>query len=269
MSPYNLMVSPLTPNSRSYLNHFTQPDTIVSDQSNPQAWDRYTYTLNNPLKYTDPSGHDVDCGLGDTSNYCINRSRIKLMWDPKQPFYGDKKAAEEAYLHFLDDPMYFIEQYVNPQLENKEYADLTVFATYSKLGMNSADQLILNTVSENLGVDAADALQAAQMNNVFASFTGGKSLDARTVLSAAFVNAWYQSTFPSAEASLNWHYGQHGGPWSSPEAYTQAAQKFYNTNVNLAEPYILEDGEAGLRIVTKQYYGIYTTDGRIVSFTRR
>jgi hypothetical protein len=22
----------------------------------PQSWNRYTYTLNNPLKYTDPSG---------------------------------------------------------------------------------------------------------------------------------------------------------------------------------------------------------------------
>src|SRR5574338_1319626 len=37
-----------------YLNHFTQPDSIVPDPYNPQGWDRYAYVLNNPLRYTDP-----------------------------------------------------------------------------------------------------------------------------------------------------------------------------------------------------------------------
>jgi hypothetical protein len=41
----------------SYLNHFTQPDSIVPDPYNPQDWDRYSYVRNNPLRYTDPSGH--------------------------------------------------------------------------------------------------------------------------------------------------------------------------------------------------------------------
>ena len=42
-----------------YLNRFTQPDTIISDPYNSQNYDRYSYTLNNPLKYTDPSGHCI------------------------------------------------------------------------------------------------------------------------------------------------------------------------------------------------------------------
>jgi RHS repeat-associated protein len=40
-----------------YLNHFTQPDSIVPDPSNSQAWDRYAYAFNNPIRYTDPTGH--------------------------------------------------------------------------------------------------------------------------------------------------------------------------------------------------------------------
>ena len=42
-----------------YLNHFTQPDSIVPDPSNSLDWDRYSYAHNNPVRYTDPSGHMV------------------------------------------------------------------------------------------------------------------------------------------------------------------------------------------------------------------
>jgi len=40
-----------------YLNQFIQPDTVIPDLTNSQAWNRYTYVSNNPVKYIDPSGH--------------------------------------------------------------------------------------------------------------------------------------------------------------------------------------------------------------------
>jgi RHS repeat-associated protein len=46
--------------SRHYdpaLGRFIQPDTIIPDSSNSQGWDRYSYTFNNPVRYTDPDGH--------------------------------------------------------------------------------------------------------------------------------------------------------------------------------------------------------------------
>ena len=39
------------------------PDTIVPDPKNPQSLNRYSYVLNNPLNYTDPTGHS-ECGVG-------------------------------------------------------------------------------------------------------------------------------------------------------------------------------------------------------------
>lgn len=41
------------------LTRFTQPDTITQDVYNPQNLNRYSYVLNNPLKYTDPTGHII------------------------------------------------------------------------------------------------------------------------------------------------------------------------------------------------------------------
>ncbi|MGB9873197.1 MAG: RHS repeat-associated core domain-containing protein, partial [Anaerolineae bacterium] len=39
------------------LGRFLQPDPIVPEPGNPQALNRYGYVLNNPLRYTDPSGY--------------------------------------------------------------------------------------------------------------------------------------------------------------------------------------------------------------------
>jgi RHS repeat-associated protein len=39
------------------LGRFVQPDSIIPNPFDPQAYDRYAYARNNPLKYTDPTGH--------------------------------------------------------------------------------------------------------------------------------------------------------------------------------------------------------------------
>jgi hypothetical protein len=45
-----------------YLNRFVQPDSIVPVASQGvQAYDRYCYVSNNPVRYNDPSGHCPIC----------------------------------------------------------------------------------------------------------------------------------------------------------------------------------------------------------------
>jgi RHS repeat-associated protein len=39
------------------IGRFISADTIVPNPANPQCFNRYSYCLNNPLKYTDPTGH--------------------------------------------------------------------------------------------------------------------------------------------------------------------------------------------------------------------
>jgi RHS repeat-associated protein len=40
------------------IGRFLSPDTIVPNPANPQSLNRYSYCLNNPLRYIDPSGHE-------------------------------------------------------------------------------------------------------------------------------------------------------------------------------------------------------------------
>ena len=48
------------------LGRFTSPDTIVpTGTQGTQAWDRYAFVNNNPVKYRDTTGNNVDCSIGD------------------------------------------------------------------------------------------------------------------------------------------------------------------------------------------------------------
>ena len=68
-----LSVGLINMNGRLYdpiLHRFLQPDNNIQDPSNTQNFNRYGYVLNNPLKYTDPSGETsegsrdcIDCGI--------------------------------------------------------------------------------------------------------------------------------------------------------------------------------------------------------------
>lgn len=50
-------------NSRYYdssIQRFIQPDSVIADVYDPQSLNRYSYVENNPLRYTDPSGHILE-----------------------------------------------------------------------------------------------------------------------------------------------------------------------------------------------------------------
>jgi RHS repeat-associated protein len=53
------------------IGRFTSPDSIIPESQGVQAWDRYAFVNNNPLRYTDPNGHEAgslcDRGYGGCS----------------------------------------------------------------------------------------------------------------------------------------------------------------------------------------------------------
>lgn len=74
-----------------YLNHFTQPDSIVPNLYNPQSLNRYSYVLNNPIRYNDPSGHYASCGDDCSSTEPVIRYSAINHW--KQRIYSRFKIG--------------------------------------------------------------------------------------------------------------------------------------------------------------------------------
>ncbi len=73
-------------NARFYdpsLGRFTQPDTLTP--GGPQGLNRYSYTLNNPINFNDPSGHCVGedgTQLSDTNPECMVGGTPPSTWNP-------------------------------------------------------------------------------------------------------------------------------------------------------------------------------------------
>jgi RHS repeat-associated protein len=82
-------------NGRVYdpaLGRFLSPDPFIQDATNLQNFNRYSYCLNNPLKYTDPSGYRVypreknfGNATGDGYNYMSDN--INGGYTPARPGY--------------------------------------------------------------------------------------------------------------------------------------------------------------------------------------
>ncbi|MCI0396185.1 MAG: hypothetical protein L0332_09760, partial [Chloroflexi bacterium] len=71
------------------IGRFASADTIVPNPANPQTLNRYSYVLNSPLRYNDPTGHSCDapvdqpeatsCQLNQSLIYTLSGGLFKLI----------------------------------------------------------------------------------------------------------------------------------------------------------------------------------------------
>ena len=90
-------------NARFYsprLGRFIQPDSVIPDLTNSQAWNRYSYVLNSPIKYVDPSGHIPEGECGFSYGGCGTEGEIITNLDPGG---GDNRGANDSVEHDLND----------------------------------------------------------------------------------------------------------------------------------------------------------------------
>ncbi|MGB1251936.1 MAG: RHS repeat-associated core domain-containing protein [Candidatus Promineifilaceae bacterium] len=91
-------------NARYYdgaIGRFISADSVIPNEANPQAFNRFAYVYNSPIQLTDPSGHTPDDD-GDLYEGANNDSRLKETQDHADTFAEDLADAlvsqmEEAY----------------------------------------------------------------------------------------------------------------------------------------------------------------------------
>ena len=74
------------------LGRFTQPDTIVPQPGNPQALNRYSYVLNNPLRYTDPTGYFTDDAI---------KAYLQNVYGNEWQMYWDAWSSDQTWMGLL------------------------------------------------------------------------------------------------------------------------------------------------------------------------
>jgi len=88
------------------IGRFISADTIISNPFNPQAYNRYSYCLNNPLKYTDASGHVVNIhgiDINDIDYLLLNPELLMMVGSSEVLGETFSSSEYQAYTQFRQD----------------------------------------------------------------------------------------------------------------------------------------------------------------------
>ncbi len=118
-------------NARWYdpaISRFIQADTIVPGMGNPQSLNRFSYVYNNPLKYTDPSGHCVDNDRQTTRDDlfdCSVEELSALDWAVRSWWLGElaKAGNTKDWFNNIRGIITFFNN--TPELHNSSWASLS------------------------------------------------------------------------------------------------------------------------------------------------
>jgi RHS repeat-associated protein len=89
-----------------YINRFLSADSIVPDPANPQSFNRYSYVLNRPLSFTDPTGHRPSSGCDDYEGCSVPdelgaNGAYAITYNGEEYYFGSFDLAK-ATLDFLN-----------------------------------------------------------------------------------------------------------------------------------------------------------------------
>ncbi|MGG3301400.1 wall-associated protein, partial [Brevibacillus formosus] len=123
-------------------------DTYKGQVDNPLSLNRYTYVHNNPQKYVDPSGHQVERGVGGFEGYSSQKAEY-MHWAGV--------AAKKAYEQGIE-PEDAVRMYVPTHLQ-EEVLSTAVVTFNTAVWVNHGDAPNLGLATPAVGVVAAGTIK--------------------------------------------------------------------------------------------------------------
>jgi hypothetical protein len=164
------------------LGRFISADTIVPDQIKPQALDRYSYGLNNPVKYLDPTGHNADCGMGDPNcqggQYCDEVCKVQKELEGYGVHVNGLDTYESAAdrLQALNTIYQSVTSIAQKLLSQSEFAGYTLSGAFEKVFGDSSTITILKDATSQNASDPTHCGQYHACNNAVIDPTTGQAV---------------------------------------------------------------------------------------------
>lgn len=177
-----------------------RPDNYVQDPLNTQSYNRYSYCLNNPLKYMDPSGDQFEGtgSYGYSNNFVssgyFNGLPYSFSYNSSYSYYSNSYTSSYNSGYGTTTYMNFVSGYSNSQSISANYAGFN--ASYSvNFGMN-----IQSSVVTGYQVNP----EIAKLSSIGESISGSIQSNSWAAATIGFISTDIAVPDPSDAAWMKW-----------------------------------------------------------------
>ena len=140
-----------------YIYRMISPDSIVPDPSNPQSFNRYAYTYQNPINLVDPTGHCTDHFDAGTWEYAQCEEWLYQLGELWNLYFGSADEWNEVYGNFqsmnFDSVSGVYDGWASHHSENYQYNSSDwVTDSFGRMNWNGSEPNPYSTLDEGCRV---------------------------------------------------------------------------------------------------------------------